>query len=425
MISPIRNQVFSPVWLYSAGVLLLFGMIIGQPAISLLAASVFVTTGLSWLWTRQALLGLTYDRYISESRAFRGETLTATFKLENRSWLPLSWVEIDEHVSDRVRPIDVDPLPSERVGSTTIRHTTPLRWKQRVTWTVSLQCEERGAHLAGPTTIRSGDPFGFFTRRMTIEHETPFLVYPDIVELPEARFAADFPFGSRRLPSHLLADPIHVIGVRDYSPDDSIRHMHWKASARLQQPQVKVFEPTADLQIGLFLNLDTFERYWEGMDSVRAESAILVAASLASTLQKQRAMVGIATNGVLSGSDQTLRVAPGRGSRQFESIMEGLARLSPMAVSSFPALLMDDGRRYPAGSSIAVIACIMTDQLELSIHSLVEHGQRVTLVRVGDIRVPRIPRLQVIDVAGDLSEQRRTSRHRYARMIRAGGNTHG
>lgn len=420
MIEPIRSHFFNPIWLYSSGALLVLGMILRLPAISLLAALVFVSAGATWLWARESLHGLIYDRHLSETHAFRGEVLTVTFKLENRSWLPLAWVEINEHVSDRVRPLDSPVLPSDRIGSTSIRHATPLRWKQRVTWTVNLDCQERGAHLVGPTTIRSGDPFGFFTREMTIERMTPFLVYPDVVPLDEMAFPAEFPFGSRRIPQHLLTDPVHVIGVRDYAPDDSTRHIHWKASARLQQPQVKVFEPTVELQTGLFLNLDTFERYWEGMDSVRAESAIITAASVASRLLKQRSPVGLSANGVVTGSDQNLRIPPGRGPHQLETVLQGLARLSPMAVNNFPRLLATEARRYPTGSTIVIIACIMTEPLEIALQILLENGQRVVLVRVGEIPVPGLNRLEIVTVPEDLSEQRRTSRHRYARTVRAG-----
>jgi uncharacterized protein (DUF58 family) len=420
MIRPIRTHFFNAIWLYTAGALLVLGMIIGQPAISLLAAAVFITAGLTWLWTRQALVGLEFDRYLSNTRAFRGETLTVTFKLENTGWLPLAWVEVDEHISDRVRPKQLAGMPSDRIGSTIVRHATPLRWKQRVTWTVELECDERGVHDIGPTSLRSGDPFGFFTRQKLIERMRSFLVYPDVVPLKEMQFPPNFPFGVRRVRQHLLTDPLHTIGVRDYAPDDSIRHMHWKASARLQSPQVKVFEPTVELQTGLFLNLDTFERYWEGMDSVRVESAIITAASIASDLLNKRALVGLSANAVMTGSDQNLRIPPGRGPRQLESILEGLARLSPMAVSNFPRLLTSGARRYPAGSTIVVIACIMTAPLEIALQTLIENAQRVVLVRVGEIPVPNLPRLHVVTVPEDLSWQRRTSRHRYARTIRTG-----
>ena len=47
-----------------------------------------------------------------------------------------------------------------------------------------------------------------------------------------------------------LADPLRTVGVRDYHPEDSFRHLHWKATARAQQLQVRVFEPTTVTQLG-------------------------------------------------------------------------------------------------------------------------------------------------------------------------------
>lgn len=420
MINPIRSHFFNSIWFYAAGALLVAGMIVGQPAISLLAAAVFLTAGLSWIWTRYALSELHFDRYLSNNRAFRGEVITLTFKLENNGWLPLAWVDIDEHVSDRVRPVGLPGLPSDRIGSTVVRHATPLRWKQRVTWTVDIDCMERGLHMIGPASISSGDPFGFFTRQLTIDDIRSFLVYPDVVPLEEMGFPPDFPFGTRRVRQHMLTDPLHIIGVRDYAPDDSIRHMHWKATARLQSPQVKVFEPTVDLQVGLFLDLDTFERYWEGMDSVRIETAIVVAASIASRLLNGREMLGLSANAVMTGSDQNLRIPPGRGPRQLETVLEGLARLSPMAVSNFPRLLSTEARGYPAGSTIVVIACIMTPPLEVALQTVIENGQRVVLIRVGDFSVPELPRLQVVTVPEELAHAQRSRHHRYARTVRTG-----
>lgn len=420
MIRPIRSHFFNAVWFYGAGIGLAIGMILGQPALSLLAAFVFITAGLSWLWARHALDGLHYQRRISTTRAFRGDLLTLSFTLENRSWLPLAWVEIDEHVSDRVRTRNITRLPSDRIGTTMIRHTTPMRWKYRISWSIEIECLERGSHQIGPVTMRSGDPFGFFTRQISIDNIESFLVYPDVIPIAALDVPPDFPFGATRVNRHLLTDPARVIGVRAYTPDDSTRHIHWKATARLQEPQVKVFEPTVDLQCGIFLNLDTFERYWEGIDSRRAESAIIAAASIASHLLDSRSIVGLAANAVVAGSDQNLRIPPGRDLRQRESILEGLARLQPMAVSSFPRLLSTTARHYPTGSTIIIIACIMTEPLEIAIHAVRASGQQVMLVRIGDVRVPDLMNLPVISLPDDLSDRDRSTRHRYARTIHAG-----
>jgi uncharacterized protein (DUF58 family) len=306
-----------------------------------------------------------------------------------------------------------------------VRHTTPLRWKQRVRWSIDLECQERGSHFVGPVRLRSGDPFGFFTNEVTIERRDRFLVYPEVVRLPEFSFPPDHPYGGQRVPHHLLTDPARVIGVRDYAPDDSTRHIHWKASARLQKLQVKVFEPTVSLRLGIFLSLDTFERYWEGMDSVRAESAITVAASLAAQALEKKSMVGVYVNGVVADSDQTLRIAPGRGPRQLESILEGLARLSPLATTNFVRLLLDYGRRFPDGSTIVVVSCLMTDMLADALRTLQDDGHRVVLVTVGSVETGDLFPIHVERIPLGLTEAARPRRRRYARLVNAASSATG
>jgi uncharacterized protein (DUF58 family) len=416
----IRSHFFNSLWLYAAGFFLLLGMIARQPGITILALSVFVICGVSWLWTLFSLNGVSFDRRLSAHRIFRGETITATFRLENRSWLPLAWVDVHEFVSDRVRPLDKDILPSTQVASTMIRHGTPLRWHERVSWSVDLECPERGSFTLGPATVQAGDPFGFFTRQARIEQRHHFLVYPEILPLGDLGFPEFHPYGVQRAQFYPLTDPSRVIGVRDYSPDDSFRHIHWKATARAQEVQVKVFEPTVTLQLGIFLNLDTFERYWEGMDSTRAESAIVTAASIGADALERRALAGLYANGVVSGSDQTLTVPPGRGPQQLIRILEGLARLSPLAATNFPRLLHEQARRFPWGSTIVVVSSLMTDPLEGVLGILVEEGRHVVLVRVGDVRTPAVRNLTIRSVSGRLVVTDRAQRRRYARLINAG-----
>jgi uncharacterized protein (DUF58 family) len=418
----IRSHFFSSVWLYAAAVFLLLGMISRQPGITILALSVFTISGASWLWARYSLRGVSYNRHLSADRVFRGESITATFRLENRSWLPLARVDIEEHVSDRVKPLDKDIMPSTQVASTLIRHSTPLRWHERVSWSVDLKCPERGSYMLGPVTIRAGDPFGFFTRQVTLDRRQRFLVYPEVLPLGDLGFPEVHPYGDQRVPYYPLTDPSRVVGVRDYYPDDSFRHIHWKATARVQEVQVKVFEPTVTLQLGTFLNLDTFERYWEGMDSTRAESAIVTAASISADALNRRALAGLYANGVITGSDQTLRVPPGRGPKQLIRILEGLARLSPLAATNFPRVLHDQTRRFPWGSTIVVVSSLMTESLEGVLRILVEEGHRVVLVRVGDVRVPPIRKLTVRSVPGRLVEHGQEHRHRYARLVNAGAS---
>jgi uncharacterized protein (DUF58 family) len=49
-----------------------------------------------------------------------------------------------------------------------------------------------------------------------------------------------------------LEDPLRTIDIRDYQPEDDLRHIHWKATARRAQLQVRAFEPAETLTLVFF-----------------------------------------------------------------------------------------------------------------------------------------------------------------------------
>ncbi|MBX6341227.1 MAG: DUF58 domain-containing protein, partial [Thermomicrobiaceae bacterium] len=308
-------------------------------------------------------------------------------------------------------------------GTRILRITTAARWFERVSWTFRIECPERGAFSVGPASLRAGDLFGFYSRRLPLEGQAQVVVYPRVVPLEDLGLPPRHPFGETRVPQHLLTDPSRTVGVREYRPEDSFRFIHWKATARMQEVQVKVFEPTVTVQLGIFLNLDTFERYWEGVDYERAESAIVAAASLAAYGLEQRQLVGIYANGVLHGSDQALRIHPGRGPDQLAAILDGLAKLTPLAVTSFPRLLAQEARRFPWGSTVVVVSALMTGSLASVLADLLAAGHRVVLLRVGAYEVPPLAGLTVHTLPANLVGPR-AERHHYALTIdaREGGH---
>lgn len=416
----VRSYFFNAIWFYGSGVLLLLGMALRQPSLSILAFVTFLTAGSSKLWSRHALDNVTYTRHLSQTRIFRGESIQLTAELVNKKWLPLPWIEVEDQVSDRIRLHETETLPSSRPGTTVLRLTTSVRWFERVSWSFRLDCPHRGSYAIGPVSLRSGDLFGFFSEQLRFNAVDRILVYPHILALEDLGLPPRHPLGDSRALHQLIADPTRTVGVREYRPEDSFRFINWKATAKLQDVQVKVFEPTVSLQLGIFLNLDTFERPWEGIDYARAESAITAAASLTSHCIDERYQVGIYANGVMAGSDQTLRIHPGLGPNQLATVLEALAKLTPLAATNFQRLLHEEASRFPWGSTILVISALMTELLGRTIEELLHQRHRVILLRIGEFEVPPIPNLVVHTLPDDLVGKGSES-GRYVHMISVEG----
>lgn len=386
-----RSLFFSRVWIGGAVVVLLIGLLASQPALSLLALLVLATAGLAAGWNRLALRRVEYRRELFADRAFPDDVVTLTITVVNRKALPLPGLSIEDELDAALQPIDRETTLSGTSGRRILRIVTSVRAHEAVTWRIPLRCTARGVHAIGPATLRAGDPFGFFSTRRTAPGETSVLVYPRVSPLAELGFPPRAPLGTARLPRQLLTDPTRVIGVRDYQPDDLFRLIHWKATARLGTLQVRITEPVTTRQLAIFLNLDTFERYWEGLDVATAEWAIEVAAAIAKHAIEERDAVGIYANGIVAGSDQPLRVPPSRSATQLQKLMEGLARISPYSTVAFARILAAEMPRLPWGSTIVVVTSLVPESLIAQLSALLAAGHQVVLVTLGE---PDVPMLQ-------------------------------
>lgn len=390
-----RSIFFSRVWIVSAAVATAIGVVAGNRGITLLGVLVCASAAVTWGWNRATLARLTYTRALANRRLFPGDVTELRIELYNDKPFPVPWVTIDEELSDGLRLTDRSTMPSGVTGRRTFQLRTRLGPFERVTWRIPVECPVRGHHAIGPATIRAGDPLGFFTNRLELEGEESLIVYPRVTPLPPFHLPPQHAVGDVRVPRQLLVDPLRVVGIRDYRPEDPFKSIHWKASARQGTLQVRVAEPTTTLRLAIFANIDTFERYWEGLDVGTSERVIELAASLAVWAIDNRYVVSVASNGIGSGSDQPLRIPSGRGPDQRLRVLEGLARLSPYSSTPFLPTLQTGAGRLAPGSTVVVITSLLPEGLPAHLRALIAAGQRVVLVPVGDCPVPAMRSLIV------------------------------
>ena len=381
---------FNRFWIGVLAVLLAVGMLTRQPALALAAALVLLTGGGSRLWSRHALRAVAYGRRLGATRVFCGETLTVEGELVNWKLLPLAWVRVEEELPDELRPVDRRVNPGGAAATSVLSHLTSLRPYERVTWRTTLHCPRRGAYSIGPARLTSGDPFGFFRRVGRIARQEVVIVYPRVVSLPDLGIPPRHAFGERRVPRALLADPLRPVGVRDYRPEDSLRHVHWKATARTRGLQVKVFEPAVATQVAIFLDLDAADDPWRGLAPEEFERAIVVAASLAAHAAEEGYAFGVSSNRFVGGSGLPLRVAPDRGPAQLGRALEGLARLTPAALVDFPPYLRGEARRLPRSATLVVVTATMTPALAATLEALRAAGHRLVLVATAPLAPPPV-----------------------------------
>ena len=389
---------FNKAWIYLALILIPLGLIGHVKAWLAVSAFLLTVLGAAWWWNRRSLVGIQYERLLSVKRAFPGEVVDLTLRLTNQKLLPLSWLMVEDQWSMNLPLLVGDLFPSATGKMGLFRSALSMRWFERVSRRHQVRCTQRGFYPLGPVRLRSGDIFGLFQSERTQEDLDWLIVYPQVLPLEALGFPPKEPLGEAKAAWRIFEDPVRPVGVRQHQPGDSFRDVHWKASARRQELQVKVYEPTTSHNLVLFLNVATFARHWHGIDPIRLEKTIGVTASIASHAVEQRFIVGLIANGSVPHSDQPIKVPPSRRPDQLSRLLEALAAVTSFPTSSIEALLMAESPRLPWGATLVVVTSIVTDELRAAILRLREVGRRLVLVVLEDestaaspVSVPGVP----------------------------------
>jgi uncharacterized protein (DUF58 family) len=245
----------------------------------------FIGTAGAWLisilWMRSMERNLHIERKIHLAWATVGESVPEQFKLINTGLLPALWVEITDASSSLESPLrmvsDVGP------HSYRSRHLNHL-------------FKRRGLYTLGPTRLRCSDPFGIYTLTLHDQHASTILVTPPILLLNQLRIPAGGWSGDERHRRGAVERNISDAGVRNYVAGDSLRRIHWRASAHFDTLIVRQLEAATSLDWLIFVDLDGSVQAGGGQHST-LELSIVVAASLAMRGLKERRRIGLVLAG--------------------------------------------------------------------------------------------------------------------------------
>jgi uncharacterized protein (DUF58 family) len=371
---------FNESWIALPIVLIVAGLLLRQPAILAVAGLILTVAGVSWTWNRYALHGVEYERVFSERRVFQGELVELIVRVTNRKLLPLSWLRVDDQVPADLALVEGEVLASSQPDLGYLSNLFALRWYERLSRRYRLKPHRRGFYAFGPVQMHSGDFFGLFEQRQTQYGRDWLIVYPRVRPLAELGLPTKDPFGDSKAWQRIFEDPARTVGVREYQPQDSFRRIHWKASARLQRFQSRLYEPTTSYHLAIFLNVATFVKPWQGILPEVLEESIRVAASIANYAVAEKYQVGLLANGRIPGSDQPLKVLPSRDPQQLTRILEALAGVTGIATSPMENMLTAESPRLPWGATLLLVTAIIYDELLAALLRLREAGRRLVLV---------------------------------------------
>ncbi len=377
--------------------LMMFGIVLKEPFLITMSASLMVIAGVAWWWKKQSLKGVIYRRIFHYTRGFPGERITLQIEVENRKLLPISWLRIQDDWAQSVGPESGDVLaPSHIQDHGILTNVFSFRWYEKAQRNYILLLRKRGVFQIGPARLDSGDLFGIFENTDETTRNQYITVFPTILPLSKYDFPAEDPFGDRKSLRRLFEDPNRPMGVREYKPEDSFRRVHWPATARTGQLQVKVYQPTNGQVMMVCMNVSTFSRHWEGVYPELLEHLIKVAATLVYEGIHDGYKVGLVANGCLAHADQPFRIPPGRSPQQLAILLGALAGVTSVVTGNFERFLLREIPRVQYGATLVILTAVTSLELAQTLVQLKHHERRITLFTLAEEAPLLIPGIRII-----------------------------
>lgn len=290
---------------------------------------------LGFVWARALARGLRFAREMRFGWAQVGDRLEERFVLSNDTWLPALWVEVR----------DQSTLPDYNVSL-----ATGIGGGETTTWLTQGVCARRGLFTLGPTQLRCGDPFGFYTVTIGDNATASLLVMPPIIPLPTIEVASGGRMGEGRQRVSFTEPTVSASRVRAYQTGDQWRWIHWRVSAHRDALHVRQFDtmPAGDWWVCLDVNASAQVGEREQGEDTLEHSVILAASLAAHGLREGRAV------GVMAHSEPPVWLRPQAGEEQRWSILRALTTVNASS-HSLAAALMHAQTLFQQASSLIVI----------------------------------------------------------------------
>ncbi len=333
-------------------------------------------------WTRVSAVGLKVARRARLQKAGVGDIFEEHFEISNNGRFTALWVEVS----------DQSNLP-RTMGS---RLLTRVGGRQTRTYLARTWLTRRGRFALGPTTLTTGDLFGFFRTSKKFPAVGSVVVLPAIFEIESFPYLPGLLPGGQVIRRKSSDVTPHASNVREYAPGDPLKRIHWPTTARRGQLMVKEFDQDPQSEIWIFLDIQSKTHFEKKQEIVEVEPeeflfgrrpavrlppstleyAVSVSASLAHFFTRQNRAVGL----VAAGRRAYTVIHAERSERQESKILETLAFLEADGNLSLAALSAAQAPQLPTGSGVVLITSSIRKEMLAAVDDLLRRRLRPVVI---------------------------------------------
>ncbi len=222
-------------------------------------------------------------------------------------------------------------------------------WEHTHETAIRFCCERRGVFTLDPLKLTSAYPFGILSHEQRLSSQSePIRVLPRLYELGElpTPFQANLN-SDGDLPIPQRGGQEQFLSIREYVHGDSLRHIHWRASARQQRLVVKEYERN-DRPL-LLVALDCRAAFNQGEDT---RTTFEYAISLAASMIRQATREGLSSV-LIAEHGKRLEIATPAYQPDLYEVLARLAELQERGSLSSCDLIEEAIHRYPQANLVA------------------------------------------------------------------------
>lgn len=304
-------------------ILLFLALLFSQKNIILIAILILIMVYVLKIWSQYSARNIRYSFDAEKKKGFPGETISIQARVSNRKLLPI-WLKLSI-------PMDKRLIPQKKREDDCLVEQFSLLWYDQFLWQCNLKAEQRGCFQLGPPFLETGDLLGFFKEKTYLsQSKAEVIIYPKPISLNFLATPVKELFGKTGI-NNPVKDPVYPVATRDYQQGEPAKFIHWKASARHNNLQSKIFDSSTQRKTLLIIDVSSFQKRRQ---EELFEKTLEVVAAMILEFDKQGSPYSILSNGKVIGNNIPANLSFGTGSEQLSKAMELLARLTMEESSS-------------------------------------------------------------------------------------------
>lgn len=277
------------------------------------------------LYNRQLGKGVVLENPVQLVRGYAGEEAQLKLTIKNNSSLPYLNGYLSFEMGHQV--IAEEYLHVAKKEWNLYRVPLFLPGKSEVTVTIPLRIDKRG--IGRLKQIEFTFPHLFLYKPVVLKYmerfQTEFLVYPRLQPISNLESSQTQHIGEDIALFSPYEDLLQPVGTRNYVQSDPFQRIHWKASARSQSLQTKIYERNQQIAWTIVVNISKKSPLGNYAIHSDLEAILSETAYLSRWITKKDQSMEIFVNGSIM--TKYLHLEEDQGLRHLKRILELLSRV--------------------------------------------------------------------------------------------------